>query len=316
MNKWKVCIRCSTYNHSLYVAETLDGFVCQQTDFPFVAVIVDDASTDGEQQVLMNYLSDHFEKCELSDEYDREDDEASIHFARHKENKNCYFAVVLLKYNHYSQRLSKQHVFNIWQKDSEYVAICEGDDYWTDPDKISMQSSYLGLHHEYGMVRTNVDRLYQSENYIERRFFDKLKIKDTYLDYIYNAWWAAPCTWMIRSEMYRRAIVEANKIMNNGGFGGDIAIILYVSKYSKIKYFDQVTAIYRVLINSLSHFVYKKDRKEFYRRVRITRRWYAKGESLYVRSLLEGHILYRVILNRMMGPKVRSWIKTWILRDN
>lgn len=50
-----VVIRCFTYNHEPYIRDTLDGFVMQKTDFPFVAIVHDDASTDGTTRILMEY---------------------------------------------------------------------------------------------------------------------------------------------------------------------------------------------------------------------------------------------------------------------
>ena len=60
-NNYLVAIRCLTYNQSAYVTETLNGFVMQQTNFPFVAMVVDDASTDGEPKVLRDYFNKNFE---------------------------------------------------------------------------------------------------------------------------------------------------------------------------------------------------------------------------------------------------------------
>jgi len=57
-----VSVRCLTYNHAAYIRDTMDGFCMQQTYFPFVCVILDDASTDGEQEVIKNYLALHFEE--------------------------------------------------------------------------------------------------------------------------------------------------------------------------------------------------------------------------------------------------------------
>ena len=59
--KFKVCVRCSTFNQAKYIEDTMNGFVMQQTDFPFVCCIVDDASTDGEQDVIKKYMDMHFD---------------------------------------------------------------------------------------------------------------------------------------------------------------------------------------------------------------------------------------------------------------
>lgn len=64
--KFKVCIRCMTYNQAKYIVDTMNGFAIQQTDFPFVCCIVDDASTDGEQQVIKEYLIKYFELADSS----------------------------------------------------------------------------------------------------------------------------------------------------------------------------------------------------------------------------------------------------------
>ena len=50
--EYKVLVNCATFNHSKYIEEALNGFAIQQTNFPFVCYILDDASTDGEQDVI------------------------------------------------------------------------------------------------------------------------------------------------------------------------------------------------------------------------------------------------------------------------
>ena len=50
-----------TFNHAQYIEDALNGFTMQQTTFPYVCCIIDDASTDGEQEVIRNYLNEHFD---------------------------------------------------------------------------------------------------------------------------------------------------------------------------------------------------------------------------------------------------------------
>ena len=63
---YKVRIVCNTYNQALYIKDTMDGFCMQTTNFPFVAIIVDDASTDGEPEVIRRYLQEHFLMDDMS----------------------------------------------------------------------------------------------------------------------------------------------------------------------------------------------------------------------------------------------------------
>ena len=148
--EFKVWVRCVTFNHAPYITATLDGFCRQQTDFPFLCVIVDDDSKDGEQEVIRQYMYDHFtaECIEETDDY-------YLMLARHKENKNCYFAVYLLKYNHYSMKKPVKTHYLKMVSGVDYLAFCEGDDYWTDEHKLQKQADALDANPQVMMVYTN-----------------------------------------------------------------------------------------------------------------------------------------------------------------
>lgn len=130
-----------TYNQSRYITDTMDGFCMQQTSFPFVCCIVDDASTDGQQTVIADYLNRNFDVLDSAVETDY----ARILFARHKQNPNCHFAVLLLKENHYQS--GRNHLkfgyISQWMDNSDYLAFCEGDDYWTNPLKLHRQAGHM-----------------------------------------------------------------------------------------------------------------------------------------------------------------------------
>lgn len=145
--KWKVCIRCFTFNHAHYITDALNGFTMQQTTFPFVCAIVDDASTDGEQDVIKKYLEENFELNNKDIVRTEETDDYYLIFAQHKTNRNCYFVVLFLKYNHYRKK-SKFPYLSEWNDNTEYRAVCEGDDYWTDAHKLQKQATFLDNHHE------------------------------------------------------------------------------------------------------------------------------------------------------------------------
>ena len=100
-SEWMVCVRCYTYNHGPYITDTLDGFTMQKTQFPFVCCIVDDASTDGEQKIIKDYINENFE-LDRDGAYVKTKEYGTVIFARHKENHNCYFAAVLLNSNNNS----------------------------------------------------------------------------------------------------------------------------------------------------------------------------------------------------------------------
>ena len=152
-----VCVRCWTYNHAPYITDALNGFCMQKTTFPFVCTIVDDASIDGEQEVIKNYLHEYFDLEDKSIVRNEETDDYVLTFARHKVNKNCYFAVLYLKYNHYGKpedKKRKVQYISDWNDFCKYVALCEGDDYWIDKDKLQKQVSILEYNENCTLVYT------------------------------------------------------------------------------------------------------------------------------------------------------------------
>lgn len=143
---FKVLVRCFTYNHSKYICETLDGFCRQRTSFPFICCIIDDASTDGEQDVIRQYIENHFiiniEKTQETDDY-------YYSFAQHKNNENCFFAVYYLKYNHNSNKRRKISYLSDFRNICKYEAACEGDDYWISDLKLQKQVEILEDNEDY-----------------------------------------------------------------------------------------------------------------------------------------------------------------------
>ena len=146
--KFKVAILCMTYQHAAYIQDALDGFCMQETDFPFIAAVVDDASTDGEQEVINRYLQEHFDLSD-KDAYINNAEEGIYTYARHKTNTNCYILSLNLKKNLFKQKGAKSKLIARWVEGVIYRAECEGDDYWTDPLKLKRQVDFMDSHPDY-----------------------------------------------------------------------------------------------------------------------------------------------------------------------
>ena len=134
-----------TYSHAPFITDAMNGFTMQQTSFPFVCIIVDDASTDGGPEVISRYMHDNFDLLDKTIAIEEETDDYRLMFARHKSNHNCYFVTVLLKYNHYSINKPKHPYYMRWVG-AKYIAICEGDDYWIDSHKLQRQVDFMVSH--------------------------------------------------------------------------------------------------------------------------------------------------------------------------
>ena len=240
-----VCVWCFTYNQSQYIDKTLNGFCMQQTTFPFVCVIVDDASIDGEQRVIDNYLGKHFNLDDVDIIRREETNDYNMVFARHSENNNCYFAVYYLKYNHYSIKKSKKEYLAEWHN-FKYFALCEGDDYWIDPLKLQKQVDFLEDHPDYGLVHTN-------RYNIKGDTLTKVKARDNYdaISVLLQTG-IATLTTCFRSDLYFKYLEEVQP-QNKGWLMGDSPLWKYISFKSKIHLLPDYTAVYRILLESASH---------------------------------------------------------------
>lgn len=237
-----VRIYCPTYNHAPYIVDAMNGITMQQTDFPFVCTIIDDASTDGEQEVIKAYLEENFDLDDNLIVRNEETDDCVLTFARHKTNLNCYFAVIYLKYNHYSIDKSRLVYISDWTN-TKYVAICEGDDYWLDPHKMQVQVNFLENNTDYTMT-CNRSKLYSvrqhkmiGENYcyeISRDIIPEDIINRTGL-------FISTC-----SIVYRKWVEDNKPNYWRTCKVGDYPLQIACAIKGKTYYFNEMMSVYRV----------------------------------------------------------------------
>ena len=125
-----VSIVCTSYNHGDYLAEAIDGFLMQKTNFEFEILIYDDASTDHSPRVIKQY-------------------------------ENKYPSLINPIYqtqNQYSKGV-RVELFNHNRARGKYIAVCEGDDFWTDPCKLQKQVDYMEAHPACSMTVHAADRV-------------------------------------------------------------------------------------------------------------------------------------------------------------
>ncbi|MBR3710795.1 MAG: hypothetical protein IKM99_07535 [Bacteroidales bacterium] len=231
---------CATYNHSAYITDAMNGFVMQQTDFPFVCTIMDDASTDGEQDVIRRFVEDNFDLKDASVAYERDTDYGHVTFAQHKTNKNCFFALILLKENHYSQRKSKAPYLTEWM-DTKYIALCEGDDYWTDPLKLQKQVDFLETHKDYAICFHEAKIFNQSTGGFVKDDIRTVPSETNIMElakgnYIHT-----------QTVVYRNdPLVERERAEIGRVAAGDYVLHMLNAKHGKIKKLPDCMAVYRL----------------------------------------------------------------------
>lgn len=233
--QYKVFIRCNTYNQSQYIKDALKGFVSQQTRFPFLTCIFDDASTDGEQGILRNWINNHCEPADITI-YDHE--LAIILMAKDKENPNCTYAFHLLKRNLYCKP-EKREINKYWRNQCEYVALCEGDDYWTDPHKLHKQVDWLDNHPNCVMVCSDATIETPTGNLDWHRYDQdcNIPVKDMILGgglFVQTA-----------TLIYRKSLLENYPEYCKKCHVGDYPLQIWAALSGDVRYFAEKTATYR-----------------------------------------------------------------------
>ncbi len=219
-----VAIRCITYNHAPYIRQCLEGFVMQQTNFRYVAIVHDDASTDGTAEIIREYEEKYPEIIkpiyEIENQYSKRDGSLKRIMADAIDATHC-----------------------------KYIAICEGDDYWTDPQKLQKQIDILEENKDCVLVYTDAHIVDKDSN----RIFSNKPNRPS-------------------GNITEKLILEGNPIVtattcykyeymaeyeNNAPpfplLMGDYPLWIYMSTKGNFYYLPAKTTSYRLLENSASH---------------------------------------------------------------
>lgn len=242
---FKVCIRCMTYNHVNYIKQALNGFCIQKTGFPFICTIVDDYSSDGEREVIESFLQENLYISNHSRPFRDETDDYISVFAQHKINTNCYFVVYFLKYNHHGKK-SKLPYTADWENQAEYTAYCEGDDYWTDPQKLDRQVSFLESHPDYSMVCNKTKKYSQRLQRITGTDFDIFEDTDLSVRNIIinGGLYISTCSILFRHEArFHNGIYPSYCLQCHVG---DYPLQIMLALNGKVRCLSRCMSVYRV----------------------------------------------------------------------
>ena len=211
-----VSVCCITYNHAKYVRECLDGLVMQQTDFKYEIIIHDDASSDETQKII----------CEYVEKYPN------------------LFVPILQSENQYSKGIKTILAsFCYPRAKGKYIALCEGDDYWTDPYKLQKQVDFLEKHSEYSMCTSNVINL-SGEKRIPSKWNSKedrdLEINEIIMN---GGLFIATCSIVFRFKLFFEMPDKARKL-----HVGDYPLQIYMAYKGKVRMIAQDFCVYRIAV--------------------------------------------------------------------
>jgi glycosyltransferase involved in cell wall biosynthesis len=210
-----VSICVLTYKHRDYIKDCLDGVLAQKTTFPVEILIGDDNSQDGTREICEDYARKHSDKIRLFNRTPEQKIEVGG-------KKSWHFNLAAL----------------IYSSKGKYIAWCDGDDFWTHPDKLQIQFDFLEAHPDIALAHHHFDKLFPDrkrfgtavrppERYNTQRVIEKFQIR--------------------MSTMMFRNIFRDHKLPDwfFKNQLGDSPLSIFLSLYGDIYYLHENMTVYR-----------------------------------------------------------------------
>lgn len=217
-NNILLSISCITYNQELFISQCLEGFLIQKTNFPFEILIHDDASTDRTADIIRDY----------------------------EQKYPDIIKPIYQKENQYSKGVRGIAArFNFSRAKGKYIAICEGDDYWTDPDKLQKQVDFMEANPEYTLVYHRVNELWEESGIIKPETMNSSneELSYTVLDLAKGNFIHTPSVLIRSNSIDFNKFTESSKVI-------DYYYWMLCAQNGKIKYLPEIMAVYRISENS------------------------------------------------------------------
>lgn len=207
-----VCIRCTTFNQEKFIAQCLDGFLIQETNFPFEVIVHDDASSDKTADIIREYAAKY---PKIIKPYIETENQWS-------KNDGSFTRIM-------NSLLTRK-----------YVAMCEGDDYWIDPQKLQLQIDFLENHPDYMMVFHDAEIKNEPGVKPIDSVYPKMEDRDYTATEIYEEWTIPTASMVYRLSAMDYPIKNPLNILN-----GDIFLAERCAHMGKIRCINRKMSVYR-----------------------------------------------------------------------
>ena len=216
MSKPLVAISCLVYNHEPYLRDCFEGFVMQKTNFRFVAIVHEDCSTDNSAAIIREYEAKY---------------------------PDIFRPIYETENQWHKMDGSLDRIMNaaIDATGAKYIAMCEGDDYWTDPYKLQKQVDFLEEHSDYSMCCHGADVLNETSRKIDCEC-EHMTTREYFPDDAFPTWQIPTA-----SIVYRHQVVEQYPLINSKDFlAGDVVLILKCMHIGRVWGFAEHMSVYRM----------------------------------------------------------------------
>ena len=200
-----------TYGHEKFIEEAINGVLMQESEFEVELIIANDCSPDNTNEIIQNIISNH-ERGNL------------IKYYKQEENIG----------------MMPNFIFTLKHCTGKYIALCEGDDYWTDPLKLQKQVDFLEANEDYAICFHRVYELAEGKDLA----LANLNISDkeetyTIEDLAKDNFIHTP------SVIFRNGLIKEFPAWFVNAVVGDYPLFLLIAKHGTIKYFPEPMAVYR-----------------------------------------------------------------------
>jgi glycosyltransferase involved in cell wall biosynthesis len=206
----KLSVIMTTYNQARYIAQAIDSVLMQKVDFDFELIIIEDCSTDGTREIVIDY---------------------------HRRNPELIRLVLAEKNRNDSRNFARE----VETCRSQYIAWLEGDDYWTSPHKLQKQADFLDCRPECVICFHNVTKLHEDGSIPPRSYNPEKQESVLELEDILEQNIIATCSVVFRAGMIGRFPEWYFTLPF-----GDWPVHILNSKFGKIGYIDEIMGVYRI----------------------------------------------------------------------
>ncbi len=218
--KPKVSVTMITYGHGKYIKEAIEGVLMQVCDFEVELIVANDKSPDNTEVVVMDIIKNH-------------PNGHWIKYTRHEDNKG----------------MIPNFMWSLEQCKGKYIALCEGDDYWTDPLKLQKQVDFLECNQDYSFSMSRVDVLIEKTKEIKKR---KELVNPTQKEYFTLRDYLKSPFSQTSSFMFKNDDFDFPSWTAKTHAGDQTLVVLKTGLKGKIKYHEECFSIYRLNENSIS----------------------------------------------------------------
>ncbi|WP_303312083.1 glycosyltransferase [Hymenobacter sp. BT730] len=211
-----VSVMVVTYNHEKYVAQALDSILAQNVNFSIEIVIADDCSIDQTPTILTDYLQKHPEVIRLLS------NDTNLGVSRNFERA--------MKASH-----------------GKYVAIIEGDDYWTSMHKLQKQVDFMEANPEFTMCFHNAEVVYENDPARQAHLMNQNEKPEYSLNDITSGWFIATA-----SVMYRNGVLPTLPSWVHKSVVVDLPLFALLATKGRIGYLSDLMSVYRVHSNGVT----------------------------------------------------------------